>query len=412
MPSPDRSVDYDVLKSFSSTSDDDESLSLINDEAYARTLFDDTYDSKTRISRKICLSLVLAVVVLITLTHRQENKANGSTAPRPIVDNRPYETTQVPLASDNHGRAQPAIAWLMSYPNSGTSYTMRLVQMVSNTTAATNYGEECDIDARTGRTVPLYDDSPFGPYLRHIDTRPVPEAFIITKTHCGGRCVHCPPEKYIESVESFYARCLTGTLIEPTLSGKEVNKSRVQYSDDRVTKAIHLVRDPINNVVARFHLEYNNHKDLNNFSSSFPNSKQGFRDWCIDLDSRYKRQENKTNLISPEIKTLFSSVPCHSEFYRYAQWHNMAIEVTEKMGLESTPLVVHYENYESSFEPTLKSILRFLKLDTVGKISPFIAGKTYHDYFQKDELDAAMVLIKAVASQKTWTLVRRYQKFP
>ena len=410
MPSPSRSVEYDILNSFSSTSDNEESSVLINDETSVRNLFDNTYDTKPRINqRKMCISLALSLAVLITVAHRRQNKVNDFTAPRKFVGSRPYESATSPLAPDTRTSEKPSIAWLMSYPNSGTSYTMRLVQTASNTTAATNYGEECDIDTHTGRIAPLYDDSPSGPYLRHVDTKPVPEKFIITKTHCGGRCVHCPPSKYIESIDSFYARCLTGTLIEPT-GGTEVSKSRVQYSDGRVKKAIHLVRDPINNVVARFHLEYNNHKGLNNFSSSFPNNKQGFRDWCIDLDNRYTRQENRTDLISPRIKALFRSVPCHSEFYRYALWHNLAIEVTEKMSLDSAPLVLHYEDYERSFDPTLRNILRFLELDTVGKISPFIPGKTYHDYFQNDELVAAMDLIKATATKQTWTLVRRYEK--
>lgn len=409
MPSPSRSVEYDALGSFSS--DDEESFGLIDNDASIKTLFDEIRDAKPRINRKICLSLLLSVVVLITLAHRYQNKA-PQMAPHPTVDKRnPFESSTPPLVSDTRTSppATPDIAWLMSYPNSGTSYTLRLIQMVSNTTAATNYGEECEKDTRSGRIAPLYGDSPSGPYLRHIDSKPLPDSFILTKTHCGGRCVHCAPDRYIETVDSFFARCLTGTLVEPTFDGsKEVNRSRVQYTNEHVKKAIHLVRDPFNNIVARFHLEYNNHKNLNNFSSSFPNNREGFRRWCDDLDQRYTRQENKTELISPDIKAQINSVPCHSEFYRYAQWHNLAIAVTENMSLET--YVLHYENYEKAFEPVLKSMLRFLKLDAVGDISPFIAGKTYHDYYKKEELAAAMRLVKAVASNRTWTLVRRYEK--
>jgi hypothetical protein len=34
--------------------------------------------------------------------------------------------------------SQPKVAWLMSYPNSGTSYTIHLIRESSNTTTATN----------------------------------------------------------------------------------------------------------------------------------------------------------------------------------------------------------------------------------------------------------------------------------
>ena len=190
-----------------------------------------------------------------------------------------------------------------------------------------------------------------------------------------------------------------------------MNRTRVHYSANsaaRVRKAIHLIRDPFNNIVARFHLEYNNHKAAsNNFTVQFPNNATGFRSWCDDLDRQYHRKENKTKLISSEIKAYFDAVPCHSEFFRYTQWHNMALKVLEKLAIPSYTL--YYESYESSFELTLRGILHFLELERVGKASPFIAGKAYHGYYMKTELVTTMQLIKAVSTPEVWSLVQRYK---
>ena len=356
---------------------------------------------------------MFAMIILATTcamsTHQQCKNRDGVQ-----VDILPTADQRLPPKSE-----LPDIAWLMSFPNSGTSYTLRLVQAVSNTTAATNYAEECMQDS-SGNVATLYD-SPSGPYLRQ-QAASLPKAYIPTKTHCGGRCVHCIPEKYVVDANTFHEQCLTGTLTGPPvinefsnhMNAKDslMNRTHVHYSADsaaRVRKAIHLIRDPFNNIVARFHLEYNNHKaGSSNFTVQFPNNATGFRSWCDDLDRQYHRKENKTKLIPSEIKAYFDAVPCHSEFFRWAQWHNMALEVLEKLVIPSYTL--YYESYEeSSFELTLTGILHFLELERVGKASPFIAGKAYHGYYTKSELMASMKLIKAVSTPEAWSLVQRYK---
>ena len=37
----------------------------------------------------------------------------------------------------------PVVAWLMSFPNSGRSYTLRGISAASRTSVVTNYGYEC-----------------------------------------------------------------------------------------------------------------------------------------------------------------------------------------------------------------------------------------------------------------------------
>ncbi len=122
---------------------------------------------------------------------------------------------------------------VISFPNSGTSFTSLLIRLASNTTSGTNYGMETNLGV-SAMSVPVYDWSVFGPYWIHppghfspsevtsmlIDNNtkhtatskgkkgrsnirnydiPPPTSSIITKTHCGSRCVMCPPQEYLET---------------------------------------------------------------------------------------------------------------------------------------------------------------------------------------------------------------------
>jgi hypothetical protein len=88
------------------------------------------------------------------------------------------------------------IAWLMSFPNSGTSYTQKMIRHVSLTRTASNYGNEFKESVGLSRAV--FKDQPKGPYWQDINIHPeytLPQKYALTKTHCGGRCEMCGPTK-------------------------------------------------------------------------------------------------------------------------------------------------------------------------------------------------------------------------
>ena len=73
-----------------------------------------------------------------------------------------------------------SIAWLMSFPRSGTSYTLANVRDTSRLPTATNYGQ----DTQQLFIPVLKKDS--GPYW-NADRYPRPTSgFVLTKTHCAG----------------------------------------------------------------------------------------------------------------------------------------------------------------------------------------------------------------------------------
>ena len=73
-------------------------------------------------------------------------------------ENNGFKILEAPVSSEEG----PKIAWLMTFPGAGTTYTTFLVKQASNTTSATNYGNEYLNENK--ESVPLYSDVS-GPYL-------------------------------------------------------------------------------------------------------------------------------------------------------------------------------------------------------------------------------------------------------
>lgn len=128
----------------------------------------------------------------------------------------------------------PEVAWLMTFPNSGTTYTLQLIQQYTNTTTATNYGNEQGLH---GTSVPIHPWMENGPFPRYPD-RNLPPRFILTKTHCGGTAMSPNPIDYVETDRSFEIACRSGNRI--------INDTKVDsiYGIDIPKKAVHLIRNP------------------------------------------------------------------------------------------------------------------------------------------------------------------------
>jgi len=85
---------------------------------------------------------------------------------------------------EDTSRPRPKVVWLMSYPNSGTSYTMMMVARASNQATASNYGKEVTVPPTPNR--PIYPGQWEGPFYRPNPQHPLPKDYILVKTHCGG----------------------------------------------------------------------------------------------------------------------------------------------------------------------------------------------------------------------------------
>lgn len=77
----------------------------------------------------------------------------------------------------------PKIAWLMSFPNSGTSFTSKMIRHASEMSTASNYGEE-NRDLH-GNSVPVYPNVTHGPFWidpHSMDSTERPSNYVLTKT--------------------------------------------------------------------------------------------------------------------------------------------------------------------------------------------------------------------------------------
>jgi hypothetical protein len=298
----------------------------------------------------------------------------------------------------------PKIALLMSFPNSGTSYTILMLRHLSATFSASNYGlEKTYVGSESSKTnVAIRVDQPQGPFWMDAATKSnanytYPADLVLTKTHCGGKCVHCPPKMYIESPYSFRRECLTARKI--------INSTTIRtqvYPTTHVQKAIHLFRDPVNNVVSRFHHERRSGRS----AVAYPATREGFRDYCKNLDGSFETSEVKSTLWDKELRNAFENVPCRAEFVRYVLWHDLTFWMTRDMEIET--FILRYEWYESRLGLIASKLVRFLDLKPVGDLVPFVAGKKYHDYFSPREHNAIASAIHMSASSKTWEVVKEY----
>ena len=293
--------------------------------------------------------------------------------------------------------------------NSGTSYTSLLVRQTTGTNSASNYGKENT--GEDGTSVPVYPDHPDGPFysnpLSVSLTRPT-SGFLLTKTHCGGRCNQCGPNSYVESSHTFSHRCFEGDRIIKDANNQLVKVPGSYYNnkDVLVAKAVHLIRDPFDNVVSRFHLSYKEmvKKNETDWLEKYPKSREGFRSFCKDQSMRYRKDEQKSKFYSYVFDDA-KDVPCHADFFRYVQWHNLAFITTAELGIPT--MIIHYENYTFSFNQTKDMLLDFL--DQEDKYEPplFVTGKTY-DYFEKEEKIAVARMFNKLAHKMTWETTKHF----
>ncbi|KAL7533506.1 hypothetical protein ACHAXR_005273 [Thalassiosira sp. AJA248-18] len=277
-----------------------------------------------------------------------------------------------------------------------------------NTTTATNYGLEGDI--KDEESVPAFKDGVNGPFFELIPGRStnIPK-LILTKTHCGGFATSLKPGSFIETNRSFLKSCLKGKRGVYSPDNNSFTTQSVWYSQDLVKKVLHIFRNPLDNVVARFHLERKRFTALKDktWLKEYPNSKEGFRKWCKSIDDSKKLA--KSRWVDRDLEASFFGVPCHAEFYRYVEWHNLAFTVTQDL----PTMVFYYEDYSTRFNEVTKEIVTFLELGGAeggGTAPDFLLHKEYADYFSLEQTRAVERLVKELSTNQTWKHLAHYFK--
>jgi hypothetical protein len=309
----------------------------------------------------------------------------------------------------NANNKDQRIAWLMTFPNSGTTYTSYLIRRVTLTNTASNYGHDPENmmeDGSIPASVGIFADNPIPSWTESWNDRlrRPSKGFILTKTHCGGNsfCKDC--ESHIYNSHTFLKKCLEGVVVAGNATSGFKNYD-CQYSKDKIARAVHLIRDPFDNVVARFHHERKSLARRNIVDiATYPNTREGFRDFCDNLGKIEIKNKIIRRLFFEDVLDL--DIPCKADFYRYIQWHNLAFTTTWNLGIPA--LVFHYESFATNFNKTKDDLLEFLEQDEVNDAPVFSTGKTYRNYYTTGEIDAVSRMFDKLALRETLLHTKHY----
>jgi len=339
-----------------------------------------------------CITIFLIIATILSCTFNNLGNLQGQFSIFGDSNSNKHKSVFQPT-DNNNDDSIPRIAWLMSFPNSGTTYTQNLVQTVSGYNAASNYGE--GVEKRIWEEIsngPFYSTS--FPNNDDENWAVSPTGFVLTKTHCSSYCLWCTSNNYITTAAKFSKSC--------GRTSHHVHDFGY-YDTALVKKAVILIRDPFSNIVARFHKHNKILKQKKETLYSL--DEEGFRTMCRELDAKMKDDIWRRPFYL-DVKDLAKVIPCSSDFFRWTQWHNLAQITTDD--LELSTLVLHYEKYTDNFNETVDALHNFLWLDKKNEAPEFITGKTYREYFTKDERNAVKEMVEKLATKKTWDNVHHY----
>ena len=369
---------------------------------------------------QLCCLLVVAMVFGVSISHftsilTEQEQPQHSVGK--VQTNDPHDNAST-ISTFNETTPLPHVIWLMSFPNSGTSYTLDMIRTASNRSVGTNYGD-VHINYNTNASMPVHENDLDGPFWadQHMIR---PTEYVLTKTHCTGYCNHCRPSAYLSSPHNFLLGCRGTKRID---SKGRVRKS--VYSHEQVAKVIHILRNPFDNLVSRYHLEWKRvqrimerEKDPKKLAAlqamNYTRDTDGFRRFCRDAKDAGDAGEtwHDSRTVDQEVLALIQNVPCHIDVFRYVQWHNLAnIVLRDFMDAKSgtRPLyTMHYEDYGTDFTTKKKELLKFCGLKEVAEPAEFKKSDGYVDYFTKKEQKAVVKAIRLLATHDTWEQLERY----
>jgi hypothetical protein len=178
------------------------------------------------------------------------------------------------------------------------------------------------------------------------------------------------------------------------------------YSKNVPQKAIHIIRNPFDNLVGRQHLAMKKRLRQGSAEDIFPSSREGMQSWCEFLDAKPSQREIDSNVMDAAMMKRYKDLPCLSEWYRYIQWHNLAIQVTRRLQLPVH--FMYYEDYSNNYAATVEDLFHFLELSIVQEPLDFIGGKTYGTFFNGKDAELAARMVRELATPDAWLLLRHY----
>jgi len=144
---------------------------------------------------------------------------------------------------------------------------------------------------------------------------------------------------------------------------------------------VHLYRNPFDNVVGRFHLEWKSKTKRGDtkYVAKYPYSKEGFRKWCGDY--KHHQDHHKDDKFIQSLKD--TGILCPIEFYLYVQFHNNAIDMMNQLDIPVH--VIDYTTYNTDFNRTATELLDFLGLEQVPGTEKDFYYSSHEDFYSAEE---------------------------
>jgi hypothetical protein len=215
------------------------------------------------------------------------------------------------------------------------------------------------------------------------------------------------------SLDQFQTDCFETCVPDKKQKRKKLNKQDVStnklkgtYNQSHVGSAVHLIRNPFDNIVSNFHCDFKGrwHSGKSYHGQKFTKDAEGFHQYCeLQNDIHYKSTKS---LWPKHVWQLGRNIPCRDFFYQYIQWHNHAFDLVRA---KSWPVhVMHYEDYADNFNSTILELLIFLDLKWSGAATEYHSGD-YISYYTPKERMEITTFMESTASSTTWaTVISRY----
>lgn len=360
-------------------------------------------------------TLALCALVYIGTTHLQVTQSrklsNGSATPS-------YVHARSIVRSQNSRRR---IALMIGFPHSGQDFLQHAVHEITGTSTAMNYGQAVmspvgNIVHAPFSSIPLFADEEEGPYA-FSEIHPFPKnAHVLTRSYCAGHCLACWPKDYIKaSVRQWTFECGVGRKYD-----KETGNSKQVYynTTTEVAKYVHLIRNPFTNIPARFEQEHHRWRQTgqNHMMDKYPTNRIGFKRWCHDYDDnveegrRRKIEESHYYLKDKKIRDLAMSVPCHTDFFRFIQWHNFAFEAAQGEFKGKPMNLLYHEDLERDEAGAIKRLLEYLSLKPkIGARQEKLPAQHFNgNYITGEDYNSVKQYFKMLASDITMRHMNRY----
>ena len=300
----------------------------------------------------------------------------------------------------------PSLVWMFGFPQSGSAYIFHLIHVITKTATATNFGHSVMdlkgvVHVAKHDSYRVYDGA--GPALLSANILENPQKRILTWASADGACRNCHPRKYMYNYARFRELCWEGSILE---NGQQV---AVKYNPEYVKSAVHLFRDPFDNIVLRFWAEREEMQILghNTWLKRYPSSSDGFQTWCTDRDAEWYDVEKAW--YGEETMKLAEGVICRQEFYKYIMFHNNVVRTRQSYNLPT--FLLKYEDLYLEYEDAIGKLVEFLELPTVRQPPPRDMEVGFSEpYFTEVNREATNLFMMSLALPKVATVLKEYEK--